>query len=273
VNARLSEKSARGYRRFGSMTRTALQQLAGIAAQDKDDAARLLALGAPQVEVFGNLKFDLLPPSGQLADAEALRRLMGDRPVLLAASTREGEESLILDALQRHALKDALVVIVPRHPQRFDEVATLIGKYGLRLQRRSENCDIDAATQVLLGDSMGEMFAYYAACDIAFIGGSLLNFGGQNLIEACAVGTPVLLGPHTFNFAQAAEQAVTCGAALRVADAAELLQVAAMLLADTARRTRMGEAGKAFAARHRGATERTMAMLERYLPSENHPRL
>jgi 3-deoxy-D-manno-octulosonic-acid transferase len=263
VNARLSERSARRYARFGALTRAALRQLTGIAAQGEEDAARLRALGAPQVEVYGNIKFDILPPGGQLALGEKLRELMGARRVLLAASTREGEEGLILDALAKHPLRDALLVIVPRHPQRFEEVAALIGKRGFRLQRRSEGRPVAAEAQVLLGDSMGEMFAYYGACDLAFIGGSLLDYGSQNLIEACAVGAPVLIGRSTFNFAMAAEQAIACGAARQVADAEELLKVAGELLRNAAARARMGEAGKDFAARHRGATAKTLELISR----------
>jgi len=155
-------------------------------------------------------------------------------------------------------------MLVPRHPQRFDEVARLVVERGLTLARRSalpERVDAD----VLLGDSMGEMFAYYAACDCAFIGGSLLPLGGQNLIEACALARPVLVGEHTFNFLQATEEAVAAGAALRVSDAAALLRAAAGLLDDTDRRAAMGARAQAFAARHRGATLRTVELLQRFI--------
>lgn len=263
ANARLSEKSARRYARFPNLTRGALQGLAAIAAQTEQDAARLHALGAPKVEVLGNVKFDTLPPPEQLALGETLRRNIGPRPVLLAASTREGEEALLFEALASHPLGDALLVVVPRHPQRFEEVAALAGRAGFVLQRRSENAVVDARTQVLLGDSMGEMFAYYAACDGAFIGGSLLDYGSQNLIEACAVGKPVLIGRSTYNFSLAAEQAVECGAARQIGTAGELLEAAEALLCDEAARRRMGEAGREFAARHRGATARTLEFISR----------
>jgi 3-deoxy-D-manno-octulosonic-acid transferase len=266
ANARLSEKSARRYARFPNLTREALRGLAAIAAQTESDAARLRALGAPQVEVLGNVKFDLLPPPEQLALGEALRRRMGPRPVLLAASTREGEETLLFAALAQHPLGDALLVVVPRHPQRFEEVAALAARHGFAAQRRSENAPVAAGTQVLLGDSMGEMFAYYAACDVAFVGGSLLDYGSQNLIEPCAVGRPVLIGRSTYNFSLAAEQALECGAARQVGTAEELLGAADALLRDEAARRRMGEAGREFAARHRGATARTVALIERHLP-------
>ncbi|CAG0934488.1 MAG: 3-deoxy-D-manno-octulosonic acid transferase [Rhodocyclaceae bacterium] len=266
ANARLSEKSARNYARFPALTRAALRDLAAIAAQTQQDAARLTALGAPAVEVLGNVKFDILPPPEQLALGEALRQRMGPRPVLLAASTREGEEALLFAALAQRPLGDALLVVVPRHPQRFDEVAALAAKAGLAVQRRSEDAPVAARTQVLLGDSMGELFAYYAACDLAFVGGSLLDYGSQNLIEPCAVGRPVLIGRSTHNFSLAAELALECGATRQIGSAEELLEAAAELLADEDARRRMGEAGKAFAARHRGATARTLEMITRHLP-------
>jgi len=263
VNARLSEKSARNYARFPRLSRTALQGLAAIAAQTEEDAARLRALGAPAVEVLGNVKFDILPPEEQLALGAELRRRFGTRPVLLAASTREGEEALLFKALVANPLGETLLVVVPRHPQRFEEVAALAVKAGLAVQRRSEDAPVAAGTQVVLGDSMGEMFAYYAACDAAFIGGSLLDYGSQNLIEACAVGRPVLIGRSTHNFTLAATQALACGAAQQVGTAEEILQAADALLRDEAARRRMGEAGRAFAARHRGATARTVELISR----------
>lgn len=267
LNARLSEKSARGYARAATLSRDALRQLAAIAAQTPDDAARLTALGAQQVGVMGNLKFDIAPPAAMLERGALLRGQFGaGRRMLLAASTREGEEALLLDALRAcGGLGDALLVIVPRHPQRFDEIAGMLASCGLRYQRRSENRAVAPETQVVLGDSMGEMFAYYAAADLAYIGGSLLPFGGQNLIEACAVGTPVLIGPHTFNFADASRLAVEAGAARRVADADELLRAANTLLADDAALAAMGRQGRQFVAAHQGATGKAMDVVGRYL--------
>ena len=263
ANARLSEKSARRYARFPNLARAALGSLAALAAQTEADAARLRALGAPQVEVLGNVKFDILPPPEQLALGERLRAWIGPRPVLLAASTREGEEALLFEALARRPLDEALLVVVPRHPQRFDEVAALAARHGFAVQRRSENTPVAAQTQVLLGDSMGEMFAYYAACDVAFVGGSLLDYGCQNLIEPCAVGKPVLIGGSTFNFAQATAEALACGAAKQIGTAEELMEAADALLRDADARGHMGEAGKAFAARHRGATAKTLELISR----------
>jgi 3-deoxy-D-manno-octulosonic-acid transferase len=214
------------------------------------------------VEVTGNLKFDLTPPPAQRELGARLRAAFGaQRPVWLAASTREGEEERVLDAHAALDVPGALLVLVPRHPQRFDDVARLLERRGVAFRRRSQDAPVPADVAVVLGDSMGELFAYYACADVAFVGGSLLPLGGQNLIEACAVGTPVLVGPHTFNFEEAARLAIEAGAALRVADPAELARVAGALLADPVRRAAMAAAGRAFAGRHRGATERVLARI------------
>lgn len=268
LNARLSEKSARRYARFGELTRASLGRLALIAAQTEGDARRLTALGAEGVGIMGNLKFDVTPPSAALELGSTLRSRFGaQRTVLLAASTREGEEEKILDALGAVDTPGLLSVIVPRHPQRFDEVAHILARRGISYQRRSTGQDIRPDTRVLLGDSMGEMFAYYAACDVALIGGSLLPYGGQNLIEACAVGKPVVLGPHTYNFADAAEGAIAAGAAVRVADDAELANELSSLLRDAPRREAMGVAGQAFSRHHQGATDRALDLLAAILPT------
>jgi 3-deoxy-D-manno-octulosonic-acid transferase len=268
VNARLSERSLQRSRRLGPLMTEAASAITLVAAQTDADAARIRSLGAPQVAVTGNIKFDVTPPGAALETGAWLRARIGARPVLLCASTREGEEALILDAWQALGERTAgmLLMIVPRHPQRFDEVARLVESRGLRLQRRSSlgpAAAVDA--DVLLGDSMGEMFAYFAACDCAFIGGSLLPLGGQNLIEAAAVGKPVLVGAHTFNFLQATEEAVADGAALRVADGADLAAQALRLLDDPAARAAMGERALAFATKHRGATARTVELLRRLI--------
>lgn len=268
VNARLSERSLRRGQRMGQLMHDAARGIALVAAQTEADAARIRALGAPDVRVTGSIKFDVTPPLAALEKGAWLRARCGARPVLLCASTRDGEEALILDAYLRMPSRPAgmLLAIVPRHPQRFDEVAQLAHSRGLALQRRSELAqDETVHADVLLGDSMGEMFAYYAACDCAFVGGSLLPLGGQNLIEPAAVGKPVLVGEHTFNFLQATEEAVEHGAALRVRDADELLEQAALLLTEPARRARMGERALAFAGRHRGATARTVEFLRRLI--------
>ena len=263
VNARLSEKSFRQYRRFGAFAAASLNELAGIAAQSKADADRLTALGATAVEVTGNLKFDIAPDAALVAQGDAWRTAWDrSRPVLLLASTREGEETLLLQALQELDIPRLLTVIVPRHPQRFDEVAALLERHAMPFQRRSAGRPIAAQTRVVLGDSMGEMYAYYAACDVAIIGGSLLPFGAQNLIEACAVGRPVIIGPHTYNFAEATQLAIDAGAALRVEDARGAIAAARELLPDPARAQRMALAGLHFARSHQGATARVIDLIK-----------
>ena len=264
VNARLSDKSFRGYQRFGDLARQALEALAAVSAQTTDDARRLTALGGREVRVTGNVKFDIAAPRELVDRGMEWRQSFGaSRPVLLAASTRDGEEALILERTGEIRVPGLLTVIVPRHPQRFDEVAEVIRQLGLRFQRRSHKDEsISPETQVLLGDSMGEMFAYYTACDVAFIGGSLLPYGAQNLIEACAVGKPVLIGPSTYNFAEATEGAVAAGAAIRVADAGELAREAGKLLLDQSRQKQMGQAALAFCAAHRGATARVVDLIK-----------
>jgi 3-deoxy-D-manno-octulosonic-acid transferase len=263
ANARLSERSARGYARLPALTRASLQRIGSVAAQTEADAARLLKLGAASVHVTGNLKFDIAPPVDQLERGAEWKAAWGARPVLLAASTREGEETRLLRAFADTAPDAVLLVLVPRHPQRFDAVAGLIEVAGLPYQRRSaaDGSALNPDTRVLLGDSLGELFAYYAACDVAFVGGSLQPLGGQNLIEAASVGRPVLVGPHTYNFEEATQRAIDAGAALRVNDAVDLLDKALMLLGDGPLRARMGEAGLAFAARHRGASARVVGLV------------
>ncbi|MDB5763828.1 MAG: 3-deoxy-D-manno-octulosonic acid transferase [Herminiimonas sp.] len=264
ANARLSERSLKKAQRLSRLMTEAAHGLACVAAQTEADAARLRQLGVRDVQVTGSIKFDVTPPAAALAKGAELRRQIGDRPVLLCASTREGEEALILDAMAAADMKQTLIVMVPRHPQRFDEVERLIAAKGLKMCRRSalDSGGVASDIAVLLGDSMGEMFAYYAACDVAFIGGSLLPLGGQNLIEACALGKPVLIGPHTFNFSAVSEDAIAAGAALRVQDAAGMLRDADRLLHADALRAVMGAKAKAFAGQHRGATVRTMALLQ-----------
>jgi len=279
TNARMSERSYRRAAKFGSAARGVFGGFARVLAQSPSDATRLSSLGARNVAVLGNLKFDMNTPPELAARGHAWRAAIGTRPVWVAASTREGEEELVLQAFAALGVDDALLILVPRHPQRFDEVAALVEKKGVRYVRRSEWAPTGAAAsgergarplpgevKVLLGDSMGELGAYYAASDVAFIGGSLLPLGGQNLIEACGVGVPVLIGPHVFNFTQATADAVAAGACVQVNDPADLARVLRELFADKARRVAMGGAASAFAARHRGATVRTVNVLATLLP-------
>lgn len=263
VNARLSARSAAGYARVGRLAREALGHLAGVAAQTEEDAARLGALGATDVAVTGNIKFDLALPDAIDAQGRALRALFGaGRRVLVVGSTRDGEEAMVVDAIEAAGVPaDVLVVVVPRHPQRFDEVASLLAGRGGPVPRRSLGAPVPAGARYALGDSMGEMLAYYAAADVVLVGGSLKPYGGQNLIEPCAVGRPVIFGPHTFNFESAAEAALAEGAGLRARDAPEAVAMAMSLLDDAARRADMGRRAARFAQSNRGALERLAAWL------------
>ncbi len=265
VNARMSEKSARGYARVPALSRPMLAALSGVAAQTDADAGRLAALGAVAVAVVitGNLKFDAsAPETGATLGREFKLRFGETRPAWVAASTREGEEAMILDALAARKLPaGALTIIVPRHPQRFAAVADLLQQRGIPFVRRSSNTAVTADVQVVLGDSMGEMPGYFAAADIAFVGGGLLPLGGQNLIEPISLGRPTLIGPHMFNFADAAEKAVAAGAAVEVADAHALVTEVATLFEDAPRRQAMENAALAFHAAHRGAVDRLWTWL------------
>ena len=257
ANARLSERSARKGRRLAALMHPALARFDAVLAQTEADAARLRGSGARAVRVAGNLKFEIAVDGERLARGAAWKAALG-RPVVLAAVTREGEEAALLAAWRAAPLGEALLVVVPRHPQRFDEVAALVAGVGFTLARRSGFAgDAPAGdalrAEVWLGDSLGEMPAWYALADVALLGGSFAPLGGQNLIEAAACGCPLLMGPHTFNFAQAAELAIEAGAARRVDDAGAAVSQALRLLHDGPARQAMADAGRAFTAAHRGA--------------------
>ncbi|MDD3352221.1 lipid IV(A) 3-deoxy-D-manno-octulosonic acid transferase [Zoogloea sp.] len=261
VNGRLSERSARGYARIGTLARDAFAHLSAIGAQTEADAQRMTALGARYLSVTGNIKFDIAPPPAMDALGATFRNRIGPRQILLAASTREGEEEPLLEAFARLAGPEVLLLLVPRHPQRFGEVERLVQRCGLTLQLRSQAVPVMADTRVWLGDSMGEMHAYYGAAHVALIGGSWKELGGQNPIEACQMGCPVIVGPHTFNFKAVCEQAIEAGAALRAGAIEEGLKQALLLLDTPTRRASMGAAGREFAQSHRGATARTVTLL------------
>lgn len=282
ANARLSDRSLCKGRRWHLLLAPAVQSLSAVLAQTEDDAQRLRTFGSRSVHVCGNLKFDVMPGPALLAQGRAWREPTADRsarPVVLAASTREGEESPLLQAWLTLPVPRPLLLLVPRHPQRFDEVAALVAQAGLSLWRRSSfgaavavqttlTLPVQAQqADVWLGDSMGEMPMYYAASHIALLGGSFAPLGGQNLIEAAACGCPIILGPHTFNFAQAAEQALAAGAAWRVADFQEGVRLASEIaqgacdLALTASSHPAAVQALLFAQAHRGAAQRQAAAI------------
>lgn len=286
VNGRLSDKSLQQALRIAPLSLPAYGALAAVYAQTEDDARRFRQLGAPVAGVFGNLKFDAAPSAGQQAQGRVWRQALA-QPVLMFASSREGEEADFLKQIKAAAqAKIGLsatgsaaneparafhALIVPRHPQRFDEVAALVEQHGLRVSRRSQwtggPADSDEARQadVWLGDSLGEMALYYGLSDVALLGGSFAPLGGQNLIEAAACGCPVVMGPHTFNFTEAAELAEAEGAALRVAGMPEAVQAAVALVGDPPALAKAVDSGLAFAARNRGAAARTLDALRAYL--------
>ena len=281
ANARLSEKSLRAARRAAWLMRPAYTRLAAAWAQTDADAARLRQMGAPVAGVFGNLKFDARPDPALLALGQRWREQarQAGRAIVMLASSRDGEEAAFMQAIAQARAADAAGLagiqwlIVPRHPQRFDEVAQLAQSHGLRVSRRSawpqsanegtganESGSANAAppaADLWLGDSLGEMPAYYAAARVALLGASFAPLGGQNLIEAAACACPVVMGPHTFNFAQAAESAQAAGAALRAPDMPAALAAALTLARDEAAHERAAQAALALIAAHRGAAGRT----------------
>ena len=288
VNARLSDKSLQQALRMAPLSKPAYAALAAVYAQSDGDADRLCLLGAPVQGVFGNLKFDATPDAAQLLLGQHWRQALG-RPVLMLASSREGEEDDFLRQIvalahstRTHAATEKLaqgssaaapqaadfqILIVPRHPQRFDEVHALIEQHGLSVSRRTSWGAEPQAADVWLGDSLGEMALYYAMSDVALLGGSFAPLGGQNLIEAAALGCPVIMGPHTFNFAEVAELAEAAGAARRVEDMAEAVRSARAMLSRPPARHAASEAGLRFAAQHRGAAVNTAKSLAEWLKS------
>lgn len=270
ANARLSQKSLAGYLKIDALIRPAIARLAGVLAQSQDDAARLQQLGAKKVEIVGNIKFDNVPAADLIERGQSWRLQFSGRKVLLFASSREGEESLLLDALQNAGWPDdLLLLLVPRHPQRFDAVNNLLEEKKLATLRRSQwqESAVPRSIKVILGDSMGEMAAWYVAADLTVMGGSILPFGCQNLIEPCSLGSPVLLGSSTFNFAEAARMALDCGAAQQSASPEALVKQALQLLSSQKELQIMGEAGRKFAATHRGTLQRLLAYLDRNTPN------
>lgn len=264
VNARLSPRSFKGYSKVAGFARRTLADAAHVAAQSAADAERFRQLGAQRVSVMGNIKFDQQVPDAQLALGRQLRVRLGARPVWVAASTHEGEDDILL-AAHRALLAtqpDAALLLVPRHPQRFDAVARLIERERFKCVRRSALGAVDGAAtpvaaQVLLGDSMGEMFAYFAAGDVAFVGGSLVPVGGHNVLEPAALGLPVLFGPHMHNFIAARDLLLDAQGGIEV-NARSLPDTLRVLLGDAGRRRALGDAGRAVVEANRGALQKLL---------------
>ena len=271
ANARLSERSARGYARFPKLTAPMLAQLSGIAVQTQAEAERFLQLGArPEaVQVTGSIKFDLHIQPQLLQTAQQLREQwqLEQRKVWIAGSTHEGEDLLMLEAHQQllQAFPAALLILVPRHPERFDTTYRLCQAQGLEVTRRSRAEPVTAATRVLLGDTMGEMLLLYALADVALVGGSLVPHGGHNLLEPAALGKPVLSGPHVFNFLEIAEQLKEAGALREVRDAGEISTAVARLWTDKKAWQSMQEAGHQVLKANQGALERLLDLLGKTL--------
>lgn len=269
ANARLSARSAQGYKRFAKMANAMLQQINCIAAQNAVDGQRFTELGLPTqaLEVTGSIKFDVKAPEGSERLAVELRKLWGEeRLVVIAASTHEGEEAALLTLFKQLQTKwsDLLLVIVPRHPERFDSVAKLISDQGLKVARRSLGQPPSQNTQVYLGDTMGELMKLLAAADIVFVGGSLIERGGHNPLEPAVLGKPVLMGSHVFNFQLICDSLAQAGGLSLVADAAELERDLVKLLADKALRESAGAKGQAFVLENQGALERLYTLTEKH---------
>lgn len=263
ANARLSEKSQRGYLKAASLIRPALAALKGCYVQTETDAGRLKSLGAADPKVCGNTKYDIFPPPEQLEKAAEFKRKIGGRPTAVCGSTRfyrdQDEAELLLRAWQSYR-GNALLVIVPRHPERFEAVFQTALTLGFRTQKRSDGQAVAADTQVWIGDSMGELYAYYAAADAAFVGGSLVDSGCQNIIEPIACGLPTVFGFSTYNFDQACRSATEAGAAVQVRDADEWRKITEQWLSDDRLRRQVSDCAEGFIRRHRGASE-TIASL------------
>ncbi|MCG7874419.1 MAG: lipid IV(A) 3-deoxy-D-manno-octulosonic acid transferase [Candidatus Thiodiazotropha lotti] len=270
ANARMSVRSARGYHKLAGLTRQALRNLTLIAPHAEADAERFHTLGArpEQLEVIGSIKYDIHLPGSLLELADVLRREWGAaRPVWIAASTHEGEDELLLQAhmeVRRH-VGDALLVLVPRHPERFERVAQLVEESGFSLVRRSQQIPCDEETGVFLGDTMGELTLFIGASDAAFIGGSLVPHGGHNILEAAAQGVAVVFGPHMFNFNEIKELFTQQQAAVEVASAEALAEQITQWLSDASERSRIGEAGRELVDKNRGALDRLTRLIEQLL--------
>ncbi len=266
INARMSEKSAKGYRRFSSLIRPMLENVSLVVAQGKKDAERMIALGVDKdkISVTGNLKFDINLPHSVTEQAQALRRYLSvNRPVWIAASTHEGEEKIILDAFDKvlQQQPQCLLLIVPRHPGRAAAVRELCTKRNLKVLSKSDNRECDENVKVFILDTLGELPMYYAAADVAFVGGSLTEIGGHNMLEPACLGLPVIMGPHVFNFQEISQLLLDEGAAWKVSNADELSGRVSSLLADANLRHSIGERGRGVVLKNRGNVEKIMELI------------
>jgi 3-deoxy-D-manno-octulosonic-acid transferase len=264
INARLSERSLNKYQKFSSkLVQKTINQLTLIGSQNNPSSERFLSLGAlpDKVVTVGNLKFDSNEKDNPNT-TQSLQQMIGQRRVVVFASTREGEEKKIIQSYVNLKDKfDALLIIIPRHPQRFDEVFNIIVDSSLKVKRRSDGLGCDDNIQVLLGDSMGELLSYYSVCDIAFIGGSLIDTGGQNMLEAAAASKPILFGPSVFNFEKIAQLFLEKDAAIQVGDADDLMKTISALLLDDTKRQKLGENAKNSFEKNRGAVDRLLKLI------------
>ena len=271
ANGRLSEKSANAYKRIQPLVRPMLGQITAVAAQHLDDGARFNDLGLAEsaLTVTGNIKFDLSLDQAIKQKAQQLLsdwRGASERPILLAASTHRGEDEILLEAFKKikDQINNPLLVLVPRHPERFNQVAELCGAAGFSVAKRSSGDPLEGV-DILLGDTMGELMTFFGACDIAFVGGSLVATGGHNMIEPAAWGVPVLTGPHLFNFTEASQLLLEGKAMAICHNADQLAERCVELFQDRQLRSEMGSAAQRIAEANRGALEKLLALVERTL--------
>ncbi|EHN2950775.1 lipid IV(A) 3-deoxy-D-manno-octulosonic acid transferase, partial [Salmonella enterica] len=275
ANARLSARSAAGYAKLGKFVRTLLRRITLIAAQNEEDGERFVALGAKnnQVTVTGSLKFDISVTPQLAAKAVTLRRQWAPhRPVWIATSTHDGEESIVIAAHQAllHQFPNLLLILVPRHPERFPDAINLVRQAGLSYITRSSGEVPSASTQVVVGDTMGELMLLYGIADLAFVGGSLVERGGHNPLEAAAHAIPVLMGPHTFNFKDICARLDQASGLITITDAATLAKEVSSLLTDADYRNFYGRHAVEVLYQNQGALQRLLQLLEPYLPPKTH---
>ncbi|WP_263082038.1 lipid IV(A) 3-deoxy-D-manno-octulosonic acid transferase [Endozoicomonas sp. Mp262] len=274
ANARLSERSAKGYKKLGSLTRSLMKQLSVVACQNKEDGQRFIDLGLPpeNLEITGSVKFDISVDKGIQEEAQQLKKqwqqgLDRNCRIFIAASTHDGEDQAILDAFKqlREQYQDLLLVLVPRHPERFDSVYELIKQNGFVVARHSQGTALSADTQVVLADTMGELLKLCGVADIAFVGGSLIERGGHNILEPAVWGIPVLSGPHVFNFKDICQSLEKAGGLIIVDDGEQLVTAIKKLLDNREYLEATGNNGELFIARNRGALKRLQAIIAGYL--------